>query len=65
MQRALEVDGTQWLDFRGDPREQAGREEVYGRYFEDLLLWVFTPVRQETKLEWIQCVVETRKPKTR
>ena len=28
MQRALEADGTQWLDFRGDPREQAGSEEV-------------------------------------
>ena len=57
-QRALEADGTQLLDIAGEAHEQAGRVEVHGRYFDDLLLRMLAQVRPETKVEWIECVLQ-------
>ena len=59
MQRALEADGAQLLDIPKEAHEQAGRAEVHGRYFEDLLPRVIPQIRPETKAEWTVCVVQT------
>ena len=63
LQRALEADGTQLLDIPGEAHEQAGRVEVPGRYFEDLLLRVLAQKRPMTKTVWLEGVVQTREPK--
>ena len=59
LQRALEANGTQLMDIPGEAHEQAGRVEVHGRYFEDLLLRVLAQVRPETRTEGLECVAQT------
>ena len=63
MQRALEADGTQLLAIPGEAHEQAGRVEVHGQHFKDLMLRALAQVRPETKTEWIECVVQMMKAK--
>ena len=65
LQRDLEADGTQLLDIAGEAHGQAAREEVHGRYSEDLLLRVLAQKRPVTNTVWLAGVVQTRETKTR
>ena len=55
--RALKVGAISWSSLEKHTSRLAGRVEVRGRYFEDLLLEVLAPTRQSTKSEERECVV--------
>ena len=63
LQRALEADGTQLLDVPGEAREQVGRVEVHGRYFEDMSARVLAQIRPSARAEWLECIQQTMEAK--